>query len=53
MIGTQREATEVITTIKDVIYEDRLRYVNLTTLETKRLSGDLFEVFKIFKEFGD
>ena len=43
--GVQRRATELISTIKDELYEDRLRYVNLTTLETRRLRGDLIEVF--------
>ena len=43
--------------IKDELYEDRLRYVNLTTLETtletRRLRGDLIEVFKIFEGFDN
>ena len=51
--GVQRRATKLITAIKDEIYEDRLRYVNLTTLETRTLRGDLIEVFKIFKGFDD
>ena len=38
---------------EDELYEDRLRYVNLTTLETRRLRGDSIEVFKIFKGFDD
>jgi ribonucleases P/MRP protein subunit RPP40 len=51
--GVQRRATKLITAIKDEIYEDRLRCVNLTTLKPRRLRGDLFEVFKIFKGFDD
>jgi len=43
--GVQRRATKLITSIKDKTYEDRLRLVNLTTLETRRLC-DLIEVFK-------
>jgi ribonuclease P/MRP protein subunit RPP40 len=35
--------------MKDKFYKDRLRAVNLTTLEIRRLRGDLIEVFKIFK----
>ena len=37
--------------VKDIslCYEDRLRMLGLTTLETRRLHGDLIEVFKIFK----
>jgi len=51
--GVQRRATNLITSIKDKTYEDRLRLLNLITLETRRLRGDLMEVFKIFKGFGD
>jgi ribonucleases P/MRP protein subunit RPP40 len=28
-------------------------YVNLTTLETRRLRGDFIEILKIFKGFDD
>ena len=31
-------------------YEDRLRKVGLTTLETRRVRGDLIEVFKILNK---
>ena len=51
--GVQRRATKLITTIKDELYEDRLRYLNITTLETRRLRGDLIEVLKIFKGFDN
>jgi len=34
-------------------YEERLRKLGITTLETRRLRGDLIEVFKIFKGFDD
>ena len=48
--GVQRRATKVISDLKDKGYENRLRFLNLTTLETRRLRGDLIEVFKIFKD---
>ena len=32
-------------------YYDRLSKLGLTTLETRRLRGDIIEVFKIFKGF--
>jgi len=51
--GVQRRATKLITSLKDKTYEDRLRLANLTTLETRKLRGDLIEVFKIFKGFDD
>ena len=35
----------------DVTYEQRLRRLDITTIETRRLTGDLIEVFKIIKGF--
>ena len=34
-------------------YTDRLQKFGLTTLETRRLRGDLIEVFKMFKGFDN
>jgi len=34
---------------KSVGYYERLRYLGLTTLEARRLGGDLIEVFKTIK----
>ena len=34
-------------------YEERLKRLSLTTLETRRLRGDLFEGFKIMKNVDD
>jgi len=34
-------------------YEDRLNILKLTALETRRLRGDLTEVFKMFKGFDN
>ena len=51
--GVQSRATKVISDLKDKGYEERLRCLNLTTLETRRLRCDLIEVFKIFKGFDD
>jgi len=47
----QRRATKLITSLKDETYEERLRALNLQTLETRRVRGDLIEVLKIFKGF--
>ena len=47
----QRRATRMIPTLKGLSYHQRLSALNLTTLETRRLRGDLIEVFKILKGF--
>ena len=39
--GVQRRATKLTLDHKDKSYEDILRCLNLTTLETRRLRGDL------------
>jgi hypothetical protein len=51
--GVQRRATRMINGFKDKSYEVRLCCLNLTTLETRRLRGDLTEVFKMFKGFDN
>ena len=47
--GVQRRATKMIPNLKNKTYEERLNNLHLTTLETRRLRGDLIEVFKICK----
>ena len=50
----QRRATRSMTSdIKSLSYSDRLQKFGLTTLETRRLRGDLIEVFKMFKGFDN
>ena len=49
----QRRATKLAPNLKYKTYEERLVHLNLTTLETRRLRGDLIEVFKIFKGFDN
>jgi len=43
----QRRATRMVEECKGLEYEDRLKRIGLTTLETRRVRGDLIEVFKI------
>ena len=37
---------------KSLVYYDRLSKLGHTTLETRRLRGEIIEVFKIFKGFS-
>ena len=45
----QYRATKLIPEISHLPYHDRLKYLNLTTLELRRHRGDLIETFKILK----
>ena len=47
----QRRATRLISSISDLPYEQRLVQLGLTTLELRRLRGDLIQVFKIVHGF--
>jgi len=44
--GVQRRALKLIDGFKDLSYEERLRAVHLTSLETRRMRGDLIEVYR-------
>ena len=43
----QRRATKLIENIKDLPYQDRLRALNMPSLQHRRLRGDMIETFKI------
>ena len=43
----QKRATRMIEECKGMGYEDRLKELKLTTLETRRIRADLLEVYKI------
>lgn len=47
----QRRATKLIPSLRNKPYLERLRALNLPTLETRRLRGNLIETFKIIKGF--
>ena len=49
----QKRATRLIINDRGLTYGKRLTRLGLTTLETRRLRGDLIEVFQIFKGFDD
>jgi len=48
----QKRATQLMFRDKSLSYGVRLQKSRLTTLETRRLRGDLIEMFKIFKGFN-
>ena len=45
----QRRATKMIEDCKSLCYEDRLKATGLISLESRRIRGDMIEVFKILK----
>ena len=47
----QRRATKIVPALQDKPYEERLKILNLPTLEHRRKRGDMIEVFKIMNKF--
>ena len=43
----QRRATKIIPALKHLPYEERLRRLKLTTLEERRVRGDMIETYKL------
>ena len=47
----QRRFTRMFKELRDKDYDERLRYLNLWTLEERRNRQDLIEVFKMYEGF--
>ena len=43
----QRRATKIVPALRNLPYEERLRRLNLTTLEERRIRGDMIETYKL------
>jgi hypothetical protein len=51
--GVQRRAIKLVVGTKGMSYEERLKFLDMTTLETRRIRRDLIEVFEILKGIED
>jgi hypothetical protein len=47
--GVRRRESKVIKLLKNETYENRFKKLHLKSMETRRLRGELTEVFKMFK----
>ncbi len=48
VVRTQRLITRMVKGMRELPYEDRLRRLNIFSLESRRLRGDLILAYKIF-----
>jgi hypothetical protein len=51
--GVQRWAIKLVVGTKGMSYEERLKFLDMTKLETRRIRGVLIEVFEILKGIED
>lgn len=49
----QRHATKLLPAIRQVDYENRLQYLGIQSLKTRRIRSDLILVFKMFHDLID
>ena len=51
--GVQRRAIAMVLETRSLEYPERLKELNLTTLELRRKRGDLIQIYKIFKNIDN
>ena len=51
--SVQRRPTEIIPLLKNLSYENRLKKLNMYSLERRYKRGDMIEVYKIFNGLDD
>ena len=49
----QRMATKMVPELEELTYEERLREINLPTLEERRERGDLITIFKLYNKMEE
>lgn len=49
----QRKSTKLLWSLRKTPYEERLKFLDLTTLQQRRKRGDLIEYYKILKGYYD
>ena len=49
----QHRATRLVPSLRVLNYEQRLQVLNITSLETRRIRGDLIQTFKIINGFDN
>ena len=52
LVAVQRRITKMIQGIRNLTYKDRIKHLNLHSLDRRRIKGDLIEVFEWVKGFN-
>jgi ribonuclease P/MRP protein subunit RPP40 len=51
--SVQRRSTGMVLETRYLEYPERLKELNLTTLELRRIRGNLIQIYKIFKKIDN